>query len=526
MESDAKERFMANVLLIGHQPDLYMHLSRLFADGGHSLKVVSSLEDGIRHCRASSCQLVVLEEGMDNALEGIPRLRSTQAAPQVVVVAERYNPERGKAALLSGALNYMPKGKAPRAITTLLERLPSFGGNGAEGPDLRDFGIFGSSAALRAQFETIARSSNANVNVLLQGETGTGKELFARAIHRMSQRRGGPLITVDCASLPEHLVESLLFGYSQGAFTGAAKSRVGLIRQADGGTLFLDEVSELPMSLQKKFLRVLQERRYRPVGGGSEESSDFRLVAATNKDLQEMVREGTFRDDLLYRISTMRVLLPPLRERGLDIIEIAEHLLQSRAESNGGKVWQMSAEFRARLLAHPWPGNVRELVNVIDCTLAVAGDGDMLFAEHLPATIHAGMLPQSSRPWQGRTPARRSTDVTHHGMHDRAGKMAHGVANGAAPSYASHGPSQGPSHGRPHDTADEAASYATHVGGAHPDALPSFREARREALEAFEHAYLATLYEAVGGDIRQACSLSNLSRARLYELLRKHAIME
>lgn len=517
---------MANVLLVGHQSDLHMHLSRLLAEGGHTLDAVSSLEDGIAYCRTSPCSLVVLEEGIGNAMEGIARLRATQTAPQVVVVAERYDPERGKAAVLGGALNYMRKGAAPRAIRTLLERLPTFGTEGPEGPDLRDFGIFGSSAALRAQFETIARSSNADVNVLLQGETGTGKELFARAIHRMSQRRGGPLITVDCASLPEHLVESLLFGYSQGAFTGAAKSRVGLIRQADGGTLFLDEVSELPMSLQKKFLRVLQERRYRPVGGGREESSDFRLVAATNKDLQEMVREGTFRDDLLYRISTMRVLLPPLRERGLDAVEIAEHLLEARAAANGGKVWQMSAEFRARLLAHPWPGNVRELVNVIDCTLAVAGDGDMLFAEHLPATIHAGMIQQSGRQWQGRDQSRRSTDAYRpatNGAGAHGGQPAHGT-----PPHGGQSAHDGPTaHGRQPGQANQRAPHILpDGGGAHPDSLSSFREARREALESFERNYLTTLYDAVGGDIRLACSLSNLSRARLYELLRKHAIMQ
>lgn len=498
---------MASVLLIGHQSDLHMHLSRLLAEGGHALDAVPSLEDGIENCRISSYDLIVLEEGVGNALEGIARLRATQAAPQVVVVAEHYDPERGKTALLGGALNYMRRGAAPRAISTLLEHLPTFNAGSCEWRDLRDFGIFGSSAALRAQFETIARSSGADVNVLLQGETGTGKELFARAIHRMSPRRGGPLITVDCASLPEHLVESLLFGYSQGAFTGAARSRVGLIRQAHGGTLFLDEVSELPMSLQKKFLRVLQERRYRPVGGGSEESSDFRLVAATNKDLQEMVREGSFRDDLLYRISTMRVLLPPLRARGLDAIEIAEHLIQTRAKANGGKIWQMSAEFRARLLAHPWPGNVRELVNVIDCTLAVAGEGDMLFAEHLPATIHAGMIQQSGRHCPGHAQPRH-------------------VSSTGPPAT----PHEQASYDGPHTTAGQGAPYTTRAPNAHPnahpDALHSFREARREVLESFERAYLTMLYDTVRGDIRQACSLSNLSRARLYELLRKHAIMQ
>ncbi|NHZ46532.1 sigma 54-interacting transcriptional regulator [Nitratidesulfovibrio liaohensis] len=488
---------MANILMIGHQADLYVHLSRLLVSEGHTLHIASTFDEGISYCGSMDCNLVVLEDTVVQEVSAaITLLRETASSPQVVVVADSYNPDRGHAALLGGALNYMRKGTAPRAICALIGKLPTLSASSCNIPSFRNFGIYGSSAKLQVQLGIISRSRSAIVNVLLQGETGTGKELFARAIHRMSPRKDGPLITVDCASLPEHLVESLLFGYSQGAFTGAARSRVGLIKQADGGTLFLDEVSELPLSLQKKFLRVLQERRYRPVGGGKEETSNFRLVAATNRDLQEMARLGTFRDDLLYRISTMKVLLPPLRERGADVIEIAEHLLEARAAANGGSPRQMSADFKARLLAYPWPGNIRELVNVIDCTLAVAEDGDALFAEHLPATIHAGMLQASTPAWpdQGQ------------GAAHRRGGMAQSPAAVDGDARLQSGEDVALSISRPH-------------------VIPSFREAKREAMESFERTYLSKLYAETQGNVQNACALSNLSRARLYELMRKYSIL-
>ncbi|MBZ2172967.1 sigma 54-interacting transcriptional regulator [Nitratidesulfovibrio sp. SRB-5] len=488
---------MASILMIGYQADLYAHLSRLLVREGHTLHLASSFDEGVEYCDSFQCCLVVLEEGVVPVMSvAISTLRSMSASPHVVVVSERYDANFGQEVILGGALNYMQKGTAPRAICALISHLPGISADENHVSSFREFGIYGSSAKLQVQLSIISRSRSADVNVLLQGETGTGKELFAKAIHRMSPRKDGPLITVDCASLPEHLVESLLLGYSQGAFTGAARSRVGLIKQADGGTLFLDEVGELPLALQKKFLRVLHERRYRPVGGGKEETSNFRLVAATNRDLQEMVRLGTFRDDLLYRIGTMKVLLPPLRERGADVIEIAEHLLEARAAANGGSPRQMSADFKARLLAYPWPGNIRELVNVIDCTLAVATDGDVLFAEHLPATIHAGMLQASNHAWSG----------PRQGAAHRRDGMAQG-------------PAVVDDDARLHSGEDIAVSISR------PHVIPSFREAKREAMESFERTYLSKLYAEAQGNVHNACALSNLSRARLYELMRKYDLL-
>lgn len=508
---------MASVLVIGRQADLQAHLERILVPGGHSVDTVSSISEGISYCGTTPCDLVVVEDHVAAEVpSSVASLRATEAAPQVVVVTEQCDPKLGESALLGGALNYMRKGTAPRAINALLERMLAKPSDGTAPPSLADFGIYGSSPQMQAQFDMIYRSRAADVSVLIQGETGTGKELFAKAIHRMSSRKDGPLVTVDCASLPEHLVESLLFGYSQGAFTGAARSRVGLIKQADGGTLFLDEVGELPLSLQKKFLRVLQERRYRPVGGGQEETSNFRLIAATNRDLQEMTQQGMFRDDLLYRIRTLKIVLPPLRDRGGDIIEIAERLLEARCGTPGGRVREMSAEFRARLLAHDWPGNIRELVNVIDSTLAVAQDEDILFAEHLPATTHAGMIQASCMLWQQGGGAPREVWGEHSGAEGYGEPAERGKC-----AYDNEANSTRDDEGRRRP--DRSAQPAQ--PGSHPLSLPSFREGRREALEMFERTYLAKLHSTARGDIRQACALSNLSRARVYELFRKYGIM-
>ncbi len=211
-----------------------------------------------------------------------------------------------------------------------------------------------------------------------------GKELFARAIHDNSPRAAAPFVAVDCASLPRSLAGSILFGHRKGAFTGADSNRDGLVLQADGGTLFLDEVGELPLSMQKMFLRVLQEHRFRPVGGRTEITSDFRLIAATNRDLEDMAERNTFRSDLLYRMRTVVVSIPPLRERCEDVTALAGHYLP--------RIWarfalpekDISPDFHETLLAYHWPGNVRELIHTLERAVLASQDAPKLFARHLP----------------------------------------------------------------------------------------------------------------------------------------------
>jgi two-component system NtrC family response regulator len=223
--------------------------------------------------------------------------------------------------------------------------------------------------------------------VLITGETGTGKELFAGIIHKNSARSSGNFVVVDCTSLTESLVESTLFGHTKGSFTGAEFDRQGLIKAADGGTLFLDEVGEMPLSIQKVFLRVFQERQFRPVGAIKEQTSNFRLIAATNRDLDEMVEKGQFRNDLLFRINTMRIHLPPLRQRTDDIHELATAKVNELCRKFGLSPKKFGDDFVRTLSEYSWPGNVRELFNILERAVIDAGGESTLYAMHLPRSL-------------------------------------------------------------------------------------------------------------------------------------------
>jgi two-component system NtrC family response regulator len=304
--------------------------------------------------------------------------------------------------------------------------------------------------------------------VLLSSETGTGKELFARAIHRNSARARGAFVVVDCAALPETLVESVLFGHEKGAFTGAEKSGEGLIRQAGGGTLFLDEVGELPFSSQKAFLRVLQEHSFRPIGSSREIESDFRLVAATNRSLDQMVQENYFREDLLFRLNSFVIELPPLREHPEDIRELARYHIDQFCERHGLTPKGFSPEFLDTLKAYHWHGNVRELVNILDRALAAARFEPTLFPKHLPLDIRV--------------------------------LRARALAEHKAP---------------PSESASTNSAART---------LPNIHDFRDMAYAQAEKHYLQDLIALCDGDIKEACRIAGISQSRLYALLQKHNI--
>jgi two-component system NtrC family response regulator len=305
------------------------------------------------------------------------------------------------------------------------------------------------------------------VNVFLTGETGTGKELFARAVHENSPRAKGNFVVVDCTALPETLVESLLFGHEKGSFTGAEKSRDGLIRQAHCGTLFLDEVGELPLMMQKAFLRVLQEHRFRPVGGSREIDSDFRLVAATNRNLEQMVERGQFREDLLFRLRSFVIELPPLRERPEDIQELARYYADRFCERYGLAPKGFSPEFINILLAYTWPGNVREFVHTMERVLAAARFEPTLFTKHLPTNIRI--------------------EVTRAAVE--------------------------------HDS-----PLASPASGGTVQTLLKLNDYRDAVYNDAEKNYLYDLLALAGQNIPEACRVSGLSQSRLYALLKKHGI--
>jgi transcriptional regulator with GAF, ATPase, and Fis domain len=230
----------------------------------------------------------------------------------------------------------------------------------------------------------------ADTTVLILGETGTGKELFARAIHEASRRKGKPLVKVNCAAIPAALMESEFFGHERGAFTGATARRDGRFTLADGGTLFLDEVGELPPELQGKLLRVLQEGEFEPVGSSRTRTVDVRLVAATNRDLKQAVTDGKFREDLYYRLSVFPLTLPPLRERGKDVVLLAETFARQFAVRTGQRLAPIGPDAIARLREYAWPGNVRELQNVIERAVITAHDGKLNLDRALPVTVTGG----------------------------------------------------------------------------------------------------------------------------------------
>ncbi len=251
--------------------------------------------------------------------------------------------------------------------------------------------LIGASAAMQQVFQLIDQVSATDATVLITGESGTGKEVVAREIHNRSRRAAGPFVAVNCAAVPEPLLESELFGHAKGAFTDARQSRQGLFQQASGGTLFLDEIGEMALVLQPKLLRALQERKVRPVGAEAEAPIDVRLVAATNRDLEEMVEDKRFREDLYYRINVIHIPLPPLRARGGDVLLLAQHLLRHHAAVFDKKVVGLSTAAAERMMTYDWPGNVRELGNCLERAVALASF-DEIQVDDLPDKIRASPL--------------------------------------------------------------------------------------------------------------------------------------
>ncbi|MFW5733548.1 MAG: sigma-54-dependent transcriptional regulator, partial [Oceanidesulfovibrio sp.] len=384
---------MARVLVIDDDPGFGYSLGRIAEEKGHDALLAPTLEQGRQTARDEAVDLIFLDVNLPDGLglDALDELRATPSNPQVIIITGFGDPDGAELAIKSGAFNYIDKSSSFQQIVLNMERALSFQARerdrGREA--LRLAGIVGESQAMRQAMDMVARSAASKVPVLVTGETGTGKELVARAIHDNSARANQPFVVVDCAALPENLVESILFGHVRGAFTGAEANREGLVALAHGGTLFLDEIGELPLHVQRMFLRVLEERRFRPVGSRTEQTSDFRLVSATNRDLDAMCDQGAFRDDLLFRIRASHIHLPPLRERHGDLSRLVRHHLQRIGEEAGQQPKAASPEFLQALASHDWPGNVRELVHTLEQASVAAGADPMLYPEHLGVALRA-----------------------------------------------------------------------------------------------------------------------------------------
>lgn len=325
-----------------------------------------------------------------DGLQFLKEIKARSPETAVIIMTAYGTVETAVSAIRDGALDYVTKPFHSEQLRMRVERLQELLKARREIDSLRrnlgvssSFGgLVGDSAAMKKILQHIEQFADRPANILLTGETGTGKEMVARALHARSQRKNGPFIPLACAAVPRDLAESELFGHEAGAFTGAIKRRHGHVEMAHGGTLFLDDVDDLPLDIQPKLLRAIQEREFQRVGGERLLKTDLRIISSTKKDLEVLTREGSFRQDLLYRLQVLTIYLPPLRERKSDIVVLARHFLELCARETGEAVKAISPEAEKKLLHHNWPGNVRELRHAIEYAVAVS-TGNVIQGEDL-----------------------------------------------------------------------------------------------------------------------------------------------
>ena len=376
---------MANVLVCDDERSIRELLDIALRKEGHKVETVTSGESAVKKIESARYDVIVTDIKMPG-MNGIDVLKHAhRVSPQsaVVLITAVGDFDSAVQAVKSGAFDYIQKtpnglvdevrvsiGRAAEVLE-LKRQNQAFRRDAASRNSLDN--IIGCSAAVNQLKETIRTVASTGSTILVHGESGTGKELVARAVHTCSQRDGQPFVSVNCGAFPETLLESELFGYVKGAFTGANQNKQGLFEVADGGTIFLDEIGEMSLAMQVKLLRVLQERTIRPVGGTSEISVDVRVIAATNRDLHMMVEEKTFREDLYYRISVIPIEVPPLRSRQEDIPLLANSFLKRYAPAAGKSIVRISEQSLEALSEYDWPGNVRQLENAIERAVAMEG---------------------------------------------------------------------------------------------------------------------------------------------------------
>lgn len=467
---------MAKILILDDDVSVCELLSELVEQAGHTALWGTSKASAFPLVEQNDFDVVLLDIYLPdgNGLDLLPYFKSQKSKPEVIIMTGLGDPDGAELALRNGAWDYVQKPISPKAILQQFDQVIAYreqgGGEGvSQLHKLKRDNCIGRAPEFVKCLEQLALAAKSQASVLLTGETGTGKEVFARCLHANSLRATEPFVVVDCTNIPENIIESILFGHEKGAFTGAQQQQTGLIEAAHGGSLFLDEIGDLPLALQKKLLRVLQEKKYRKLGSSVEKRSDFRLIAATHRNLRDMIARNLFREDLLYRIQTVTIELPPLRKRREDLEELIDYLLKGFYKTYAVAPKQQSSDFIQTLKKYDWPGNIRQLSHALETALVAATDAPVLFAKHLPNDIRVDsirtMFPQME---------------------------------------------SGQAHHSPPDLSEKE--------------LSSYKNYRTEALHDINITYLTRLMDMSEGDIAKACSISGLGRSRLYGMLKEYGL--
>jgi DNA-binding NtrC family response regulator len=408
VKAEAGEAPPARVLVADDEESMRYFLGRSLKRQGFEVETVAGGDQAIERFEARRFDLAVVDLKMPGAdgIEVLARMRKADPEALVILMTAYGTIRSAVEAMRKGAFDYITKPFEMDELLLLIERALKLRATERENRALRQIverrkaygGLIGQSAAMRKVFQTIDMLCGSNATVLISGESGTGKELLARAIHMHSLRNEGAFVALNCGAIPETLVESELFGHEAGAFTGAEKRKHGLVERAHGGTLFLDEISEMPMATQVKLLRFLQEKEITPVGSTRTLAVDLRVIAATNRDLEERVAGKKFRQDLYWRLKVVPVHLPPLRERREDIPVLVAHFLERFRSVEGCRVEGFTLDAMIMLCNHSWPGNVRELENIVERIVVLCSKQTTIDVEDLPDTIREQAGPAELRP--------------------------------------------------------------------------------------------------------------------------------
>jgi two-component system, NtrC family, nitrogen regulation response regulator NtrX len=393
------------LLVVDDEAGIRESLTSILKDEGYQVAAVASGEEALARATSGDFDVVLLDvwlPGIDG-LQTLSRIQAMQRPPAVIMISGHSTIETAVRATKLGAFDFIEKPLSLEKVVVLVRNAVQQRRLAEENLLLRNqlgqrYQVIGDSVPMKAMRQQIAVTAPTNGRVLIYGESGTGKELVARSLHAASLRSSGLFVEVNCAAIPEELIESELFGHAKGSFTGAAEDKIGKFQKADGGTLFLDEIGDMSLRTQSKVLRVLEEQRFEPVGSNQTVSADVRVIAATNKNLEQEIARGAFRQDLFYRLNVIPFYVPPLRDRKEDIAILARHFLNEFSSAYGKRTRELSDTAMDILLRYPWPGNVRELRNLVE-RLVIVCPHARIEPHHLPPELFRGVAESPEQPY-------------------------------------------------------------------------------------------------------------------------------